>query len=93
MGSSYEGPGVVTVDGHNGQVPVMASLVASVREGSPVLRWHGHLEPGQLGALWPAHMAGWAHLLIEGVSADFQITNYRPDGPCEIQGVGTPPFS
>jgi hypothetical protein len=80
------------VDGLDEQVPVRASLVSSVDEGSPILRWHGRLESGNPGALWPAHEAGWAHLLVEGVAADFQITAYDPSGPCEIRGVGTPPF-
>jgi hypothetical protein len=87
----YGGPAVVLVEGSDEQVPVAAWLM-SVASDLPTPRWHGRLEPTKPGALWPAHLAGHAQLVVAGVTSEIRITVYVDSGPCEFEGLGEPPF-
>jgi hypothetical protein len=87
----YGGPAVVLVDGSDDPVPVTVWLM-STDTASPISRWHGRLEPKSPGALWDAHMATRAQLVIAGQSNEIRITVYAHTGPCEFEGLGPPPF-
>jgi hypothetical protein len=81
---------VVLVEGDD-PVPVTAWLM-SVDTDSPILRWHGRVEPRIPGALWAAHLAREAELVIAGVTTGIRITVYADSGPCIVEGMGPPPF-
>jgi len=89
----YEGPAVVLLEGSSVEEEVTAWLLAAVEPGSPIPRWRGRLLPRNGGALWSAHLAGWASLVIGGTYGDFRITAYSDSGPSSIEGIGPAPFT
>ena len=87
----YGGPAGGLVEGTDEPVPVTA-WVMSVDTESPIVRWYGRVEPREPGALWAAHLARQAKLVVAGVTSDIRITAYSNIGPCEFEGFGPPPF-